>query len=135
VPIGKKSEEALARYIEKVRPTLLKKGSADQHIFLSRLGKKVSRVSFWKMIKKNSKMARIKKSITPHTLRHSFATHLLENGTDSRIIQVLMGHSSIATTTKYLSVAPEALGRVASPIDHPPAPAKKKPGRPRKVKI
>ena len=77
----------------------------------------------------------IAKNITPHTLRHSFATHLLENGTDSRIIQVLMGHSSIATTTKYLSVAPEALGRVASPIDHPPAPAKKKPGRPRKVKI
>ena len=84
--------------------------------------------------KQAAQRAGIAKNVTPHTLRHSFATHLLENGTDSRIIQVLMGHSSIETTAKYLSVAPKALGRVTSPIDPRPAP-KKKSGRPRKVRI
>ena len=103
VPIGKKAKEALVRYIEKVRPALLK-GKSDPHLFISRLGKKISRVSFWKMIKRYAKLARIKKDITPHTLRHSFATHLLEHGADLRVVQEMLGHADIATTQLYTHI-------------------------------
>jgi integrase/recombinase XerD len=103
VPIGKRAKEALERYLEKVRPKLLKKGD-DRHLFLSRLGRKISRQSFWKMIKSNAKRARIKKDIAPHTLRHSFATHLLEHGADLRVVQELLGHADIATTQLYTHV-------------------------------
>ncbi len=103
VPIGRRAKEALARYIEKVRPRLLKKGD-DRHLFLSRLGKSISRQSFWKMLKANARRARIKKVITPHTLRHSFATHLLEGGADLRVVQELLGHADIATTQFYTHI-------------------------------
>jgi len=108
VPIGKKAREALVKYLEKVRPGLLKKGQ-DQHVFLSRLGKKISRQSFWKIIKKYGKLARIKKVITPHTLRHSFATHLLERGADLRVVQEMLGHSDISTTQFYTHINKERL--------------------------
>jgi len=103
VPIGSKARNAVSRYMEKVRPSLLK-GKNDNHLFLTRLGKKISRQSFWKMMKKYAKMARIKKEIAPHTLRHSFATHLLERGADLRVVQELLGHSDIATTQIYTHI-------------------------------
>ena len=109
VPIGKKAKDAIECYMEKVRPRLLKKDSVDAHLFLTRLGKKVSRQSFWKMIKKIAKKARIKKDITPHTLRHSFATHLLERGADLRVVQEMLGHSDIATTQIYTHINKERL--------------------------
>jgi integrase/recombinase XerD len=109
VPIGKAAKEAVARYVEKVRPKLAKKAAQDKHLFLSRLGRKVSRVSFWKMIKNNARLARVKKDITPHTLRHSFATHLLERGADLRVVQEMLGHADIATTQVYTHINKERL--------------------------
>ena len=103
VPIGRKAKEAVVRYLEKVRPALLK-GKEDPHLFISRLGKKISRQTFWKMIKRYAKLARIKKDITPHTLRHSFATHLLEHGADLRVVQEMLGHADIATTQLYTHI-------------------------------
>lgn len=108
VPIGKQAQGAISRYVEKVRPSLVK-GKQDSHLFLSRLGKKISRQSFWKMIKKYTKLARIKKDVTPHTLRHSFATHLLERGADLRVVQEMLGHSDISTTQIYTHINKERL--------------------------
>jgi len=108
VPIGSHAASALERYTQKVRPTLLKNKN-DKHLFITRLGKKVSRQSFWKMIKKYAKKSRIKKDIMPHTLRHSFATHLLERGADLRVVQELLGHSDIATTQIYTHINKERL--------------------------
>jgi integrase/recombinase XerD len=109
VPLGKKAQVALERYIEKVRPSLIKKGEVNQALFLSRLGRKISRQSFWKMIKKYVRQARIKKDISPHTLRHSFATHLLERGADLRIVQEMLGHANISTTQIYTHINKERL--------------------------
>jgi integrase/recombinase XerD len=103
VPVGTEARNAISRYIEKVRPSLLKSKN-DSHLFLTRLGKKISRQSFWKMMKKYAKIAKIKKDIMPHTLRHSFATHLLERGADLRVVQELLGHSDIATTQIYTHI-------------------------------
>ena len=108
VPLGGKAKEAVKRYLEKTRPKLLKK-STEGHLFLSRLGKKISRQSFWKMIKKYTKAAGIKKRIKPHTLRHSFATHLLERGADLRSVQEMLGHSDISTTQIYTHIDKERL--------------------------
>jgi integrase/recombinase XerD len=108
VPIGSRSKESISRYLRKVRPRLLKKG-ADNHLFLTRLGRRVSRQSFWKMIKKYAVKAKIKKDITPHTLRHSFATHLLERGADLRVVQEMLGHSDISTTQVYTHINKERL--------------------------
>ena len=81
-----------------------------------------------------AQLAGFVKRVTPHTLRHSFATHLLENGADTRVIQALLGHTRIDTTARYAAVTPRALGRVVSPLDQPPPPPKKR-GRPRKAPI
>lgn len=108
VPIGKKAIFALKRYLDKVRPKLAKEKSGS-FVFLSRLGKKISRQSVWKLIKYYAKKARIKKVIKPHTFRHSFASHLLERGADLRSVQEMLGHADISTTQVYTHVDKERL--------------------------
>ena len=103
VPVGRVAKIALSRYMEKSRPKLLGKNQ-DRHLFLSRLGKKISRQSFWKMVRKYAMAAGIKRKITPHTLRHSFATHLLEKGADLRSVQEMLGHADISTTQLYTHI-------------------------------
>ena len=103
IPVGKQAKTAIERYLNRVRPKLGKR-TQDKHLFLSRLGKKISRQSLWKLIKKYVVLAGIKKEITPHTLRHSFATHLLEKGADLRSVQEMLGHADISTTQLYTHI-------------------------------
>ncbi len=102
VPLGTKAVASVARYLEKVRPRLAKSGA--QELFLNRSGRRISRVSLWKLIKRYARKARIKKPIRPHILRHSFATHLLERGADLRSVQEMLGHANISTTQIYTHV-------------------------------
>src|SRR6185503_19881871 len=108
IPIGKRAQEALARYCAETRAKLVK-DEFNTVLFLSRLGKKISRQSIWKLIKFYAKKANIKKVIKPHTLRHSFATHLLEHGADLRSVQEMLGHADISTTQIYTHVDKERL--------------------------
>jgi integrase/recombinase XerD len=108
IPIGAKAISSIKRYLEISRPYLLKKADS-QFLFLNRFGKKISRQSLWKMIKKYALLARIKKPIRPHTLRHSFATHLLERGADLRSVQEMLGHSNISTTQIYTHINKDRL--------------------------
>ncbi|MFA5100079.1 MAG: site-specific tyrosine recombinase XerD [Candidatus Omnitrophota bacterium] len=108
IPVGKKAVGAVSKYISAVRPALLKKKTSDL-LFISRLGSRISRQSFWKLIKRYAKEARIKKPMKPHILRHSFATHLLEHGADLRSVQEMLGHSNIATTQIYTHINKDRL--------------------------
>ncbi|MBF0483240.1 MAG: site-specific tyrosine recombinase XerD [Candidatus Omnitrophica bacterium] len=112
IPIGSKARESLNQYIGSVRPFLVKRDASATHLFISRLGKKISRQSIWKLIKQYGRMANISKTIKPHMLRHSFATHLLEHGADLRSVQEMLGHSDISTTQIYTHVDKERLRSV-----------------------
>jgi integrase/recombinase XerD len=108
VPFGKAAKESISRYLDKSRPAFLKK-KISNFLFLTKLGKPMSRQTFWKTIQKYAKEARIKKRITPHSLRHSFATHILERGADLRIVQEMLGHADISTTQIYTHVNKDRL--------------------------
>jgi integrase/recombinase XerD len=111
IPIGRRAQEGVKKYLEQVRPKF-GKGQSTSDLFLSRLGKKLSRQSIWKLIKYYAQKARITKTIKPHTLRHTFATHLLEHGADLRSVQEMLGHSDISTTQIYTHVDRERLRSV-----------------------
>lgn len=111
IPVGKKALDALKVYYEKTRPKLMK-GKETDALFVSKLGKKISRVSVWHIIKEHARLSGIKKNIKPHTLRHTFATHLLEHGADLRSVQEMLGHADISTTQIYTHVDKERLRSV-----------------------
>ncbi len=100
IPMGGYAQSAIVEYLEKARGKLLK-NKVSNHLFVSKFGMKLNRRRIWKLIKQYAILANISKRISPHTLRHSFATHLLEKGADLRIVQELLGHSNIATTQIY----------------------------------
>lgn len=108
IPLGRKAISSINRYLEFSRPHFLKKKTSEQ-LFISRSGAKLSRQSVWKLIKRYAKEAKIKKPIKVHTLRHSFATHLLERGADLRSVQEMLGHSNISTTQIYTHIDKERL--------------------------
>jgi integrase/recombinase XerD len=111
VPIGSKAKEAIARYLHSGRPRLVAARTGAE-IFLSIRGKKLTPQRLWQLIKEYTARAGIKSNVYPHLIRHSFATHLLSNGADLRIIQELLGHSDISTTQIYTHVDPNALHMV-----------------------
>ena len=108
VPIGEYALDYLKKYINSYRDTM-KKGYYTENIFLNNHGKNMTRQGFFLIIKKIAKEKNIEKNITPHMLRHSFATHLLNNGADLRTIQEMLGHSSITTTQIYTNVSTDVL--------------------------
>lgn len=111
IPLGKKAREAIQLYLSKSRPKVAG-ASAGDTLFLSRLGKKISRQSVWALVKIYAKKANIKKTIKPHSMRHTFATHLLEHGADLRSVQEMLGHADISTTQIYTHVDKERLKSV-----------------------
>jgi integrase/recombinase XerD len=111
VPFGRKALEAVHAYIDVGRPLLLK-GIGQACLFLNNRGRPLSRVGFWKILKKRAAEAGLPPEVTPHTLRHSFATHLIEGGADLRAVQELLGHSSISTTQIYTKLDMDYLREV-----------------------
>lgn len=108
VPIGQFALERISRYLDAGRPLLLK-GVTSDVLFVGRAGRALSRQSFWMLIKKYAKQAGITKNVKPHSLRHSFASHLLEGGADLRAVQMMLGHSDITTTQIYTHVVQDQL--------------------------
>ena len=104
VPMGRKARESVRRYLERGRPEWAKRAGATEALFLTRLGKPMSRQSVWAILKVSAKKSGLGKKVYPHILRHSFATHLLEGGADLRVVQELLGHADIVTTQIYTHV-------------------------------
>ncbi len=108
VPLGEDAQDWIKRYTVEARPLLLK-GRGSEALFVTERGSAMTRQMFWYLIKRHAITAGIQSSLSPHTLRHAFATHLLNHGADLRVVQMLLGHADIATTQIYTHVAKERL--------------------------
>lgn len=111
VPVGKKALAAVDQYVRVARPRLAR-GKPTTALFLNRLGQRLGRVGFWKILAAYGRRAGLRRKLHPHTLRHTFATHLLERGADLRSVQMMLGHADIATTQIYTHVAQERLKQI-----------------------
>ena len=111
IPLGSMSLKALKEYVNDARPFLIKDESVKS-LFVNINGKKLTRQGFWKIVKYYKEQAHITKEITPHVLRHSFATHLLQNGADLKAIQMMLGHSDISSTQVYMQFQDEGIKNV-----------------------
>jgi integrase/recombinase XerD len=111
VPLGRAAVDSLKRYLTQARPGLAKTASGAA-VFLNARGTRLTRQGCWKLLKKHAAAAELRRRISPHTLRHSFATHLLDGGADIRVVQELLGHASVSTTQVYTLVSRERLREV-----------------------
>ncbi|MCA9530859.1 MAG: site-specific tyrosine recombinase XerD [Myxococcales bacterium] len=116
VPLGEVAAEAVERYLREVRPAWARPNSP--HVFLTARGRPMTRQRFWQLIKEYARQAGIQGDVSPHRLRHSFATHLLLGGADLRVVQALLGHVDIATTQIYTHLSPEHLRQMHA-LHHP----------------
>lgn len=128
VPVSGRALEALAAYVARARPALLG-GRASRDLFVTRLGRKMSRQNFWERLGRWARVAGIGRTFSPHTLRHSFATHLLAGGADLRAVQAMLGHSQLSTTEIYTHVGREHVRR-AYDAAHPRSGAADRAGEP-----
>ncbi len=108
MPLGETAQDWILRYVREARPLLLK-GRSSEALFVTARGTAMTRQMFWHLIKRHAGEAGIRSPLSPHTLRHAFATHLLNHGADLRVVQMLLGHADIATTQIYTHVARERL--------------------------
>lgn len=120
LPLGEYAASALSDYLVRGRPVLALKGRGTSRVFLNTRGAALSRQSAWQVLSAAAERAQISAAVSPHTMRHSFATHLLEGGADVRVVQELLGHSSVTTTQIYTQVTAETLRQVYA-TSHPRA--------------
>jgi integrase/recombinase XerD len=112
VPVGSYAQQAVQTYLVRARPELAAHGRGTPAVFLNTLGRRLSRQSGWSVLRLAAERAGITSPVSPHTLRHSFATHLLAGGADVRVVQELLGHASVTTTQIYTHLTPETLREV-----------------------
>jgi integrase/recombinase XerD len=120
VPIGSYARTACGAYLTRARPSLATVGTSSPAVFLNARGSRLSRQSAWTVLKRTAERAGVTEGVSPHTLRHSFATHLLDGGADVRVVQELLGHASVTTTQVYTLVTVDRLREVYA-TSHPRA--------------